>query len=52
MKHQDWREFLRMREFVRPYAWQFGLMILIGLAGSGLGLVQPYLSMYLVDNAL
>jgi ATP-binding cassette subfamily B protein len=52
MKQLNWREFLRMKEFVRPYAWQLGLMILIGLAGSGLGLVQPYLSMYLVDNAL
>jgi ATP-binding cassette subfamily B protein len=52
MNQPDWREFLRMKEFVQPYAWQLGLMILIGLAGSGLGLVQPYLSMYLVDNAL
>jgi len=52
MKQPDWREFLRLKPFVRPYAWQLGLMILIGLAGSGLGLAQPYLSMYLVDNAL
>jgi ATP-binding cassette subfamily B protein len=52
MKRPDWREFLRMREFVEPYAWQLGLVIMLGLAGSGLGLVQPYLSKYLVDNAL
>jgi len=52
MKPTQWREFLRLKPFVRPYAWQLGLMILIGLAGSGLGLVQPYLSKYLVDNAL
>jgi ATP-binding cassette subfamily B protein len=52
MKQQTWRDFLRMKSFVRPYAWQFGLMILIGLAGSALGLAQPYLSKYLVDNAL
>jgi ATP-binding cassette, subfamily B, bacterial len=52
MKQPDWREFLRLKPFVRPYAWQLGLMIVIGLAGSGLGLAQPYLSMYLVDNAL
>jgi ATP-binding cassette subfamily B protein len=52
MRHEDWRDFLRMKVFVRPYAWQLGLMILIGLAGSALGLVQPYLSKYLVDNAL
>jgi len=52
MKQPDWREFLRMKPFVRPYAWPLGLMILIGLAGSALGLAQPYLSKYLVDNAL
>jgi ATP-binding cassette, subfamily B, bacterial len=52
MKDQSWRDFLRMKVFVRPYAWPLGLMILIGLAGSALGLVQPYVSKYLVDNAL
>jgi len=36
MKDQNWRDFLRMKVFVRPYAWQLGLMILIGLAGSAL----------------
>jgi ATP-binding cassette subfamily B protein len=52
MKQQNWRDFLRMKSFLRPYAWQLGLMILIGLAGSALGLLQPYLSKYVVDNAL
>jgi ATP-binding cassette subfamily B protein len=52
MKQQEWRDFLRMKSFLRPYAWQLGLVILIGLTGSGLGLAQPYLSKYLVDNAL
>src|SRR5229473_4151458 len=52
MKQQDWRGFLRMKPFVLPYAWPLGLMILIGLTGSALGLAQPYLSRYLVDNAL
>jgi len=52
MNDPNWRDFIRMKEFVRPYAWQLGVMILIGLAGSGLGLVQPYASKYLVDNAL
>jgi ATP-binding cassette, subfamily B, bacterial len=52
MKQQDWRGFLRMKPFLRPYAWQLGLIILIGLTGSALGLAQPYLSKYLVDNAL
>jgi ATP-binding cassette, subfamily B, bacterial len=52
MKQQNWRDFLRVKSFLRPYAWQLGLMVLIGLAGSALGLAQPYLSKYLVDNAL
>src|SRR5882762_5732179 len=49
---RPWREFLRMKVFLRPYAWQLVVMILISLAGSMLGLLQPYLSRYLVDNAL
>src|SRR5215471_12868735 len=52
MKPHSWRDFLRMKSFLRPYAFQLGLMILIGLTGSALGLAQPYLSRYLVDNAL
>jgi ATP-binding cassette, subfamily B, bacterial len=52
MKEHNWRDFLRMKSFLRPYAWQLGFMILIGLTGSALGLAQPYLSKYLVDNAL
>jgi ATP-binding cassette subfamily B protein len=52
MKQHNWRDFLRMKSFLRPYAWQLGFMILIGLTGSALGLAQPYLSKYLVDNAL
>jgi ATP-binding cassette subfamily B protein len=50
--HRPWRDFLRMKVFLRPYAWQLLLMILISLAGSMLGLLQPYLSRYLVDTAL
>ncbi len=47
-----WRDFLRIRVFLRPYRWQLGFMILMSLVGSSLGLVQPYLSKYLVDEAL
>src|SRR5437879_2754912 len=49
---RQWRDFLRMKVFLRPYAWPLALMILLSLAGSLLGLAQPYLSKYLVDNAL
>src|SRR5262245_18548584 len=52
MTQNNWRDFLRMRSFLRPYACQLCLMILLGLTGSALGLAQPYLSRYLVDNAL
>jgi len=48
MKQQDRRGFMRMKPFLRPYAWQLGLMILIGLTGSAPGLAQPYLSKYLL----
>ena len=52
MKQHTWSDFLRMKSFLRPYACQLGFMILLGLTGSALGLAQPYLSRYLVDNAL
>jgi len=52
MPPRPWSDFLRMQKFVRPYAWRLGVTILISLAGTALGLVQPYLSKYLVDNAL
>src|SRR5258708_11407715 len=47
-----WRDFLRMRVFVRPYAGRLALMVALSLVGGSLGLAQPYLSKYLVDNAL
>jgi ATP-binding cassette, subfamily B, bacterial len=49
---RSWRDYLRLKVFVRPYAVQLCLIVLLGLVGSVLGLVQPYLSKYLVDNAL
>src|SRR5690242_17061654 len=52
MNQHNWRDFLRMKSFLQPYACQLGFVILLGLTGSALGLAQPYLSKYLVDNAL
>jgi ATP-binding cassette subfamily B protein len=52
MTERTWRDFLRLKVFVRPYAGQLSLIVLLGLVGSLLGLAQPYLSKYLVDNAL
>jgi ATP-binding cassette subfamily B protein len=51
-ERSSWRDFLRLRVFVRPYAGPLALIVLIGLVASLLGLAQPYLSKYLVDNAL
>jgi ATP-binding cassette subfamily B protein len=48
----SWRDFLRLEGFVRPYAGQLTVIVLLGLVGSLMGLAQPYLSKYLVDNAL
>lgn len=49
---RPWRDFLRMKVFLRPYAWRLAAMIAVSLLGSLLGLAQPYLSKYLVDSAL
>lgn len=49
---RPWRDFARMKLFLRPYAWQMGFMVLLSLAGALVGLAQPYLSKYLVDEAL
>ena len=48
MKQQNRRGFMRMKPFLRPYAWQLDLMNLVGLTGSAPGLEQPYLSKYLL----
>jgi ATP-binding cassette, subfamily B, bacterial len=47
-----WKDFLRVKPFLRPYRWPLLSMILLSLVASLLGLVQPYLSKYLVDEAL
>lgn len=49
---RPWRDFLRMKIYLRPYAWRLAFMMAISLVASALGLAQPYLSKYLVDNAL
>jgi len=49
---RPWKDFLRMKKFVRPYTWRLAAMLALSLAGSALGLAQPYLSKYLVDGAL
>jgi ATP-binding cassette subfamily B protein len=48
----SWREYGRLRVFVRPYASRLALILLISLIGTLLGLAQPYISKLLIDNAL
>lgn len=48
----NWGEYRRLRVFVRPYAGRLALILLTGLAATGLGLVQPYISKLLIDDAL
>ncbi|MCH2653860.1 MAG: ABC transporter ATP-binding protein/permease [Gemmatimonadetes bacterium] len=44
--------FRRALDFVRPYGWALAPVVILSLLGTGLGLVLPYLSKLLVDDAL
>ena len=44
--------FRRALGFVRPYGWALAPVVILSLLGTGLGLVLPYLSKLLVDDAL
>jgi len=44
--------FRRALGFVRPYGWALAPVVVLSLLGTGLGLVLPYLSKLLVDDAL
>jgi len=44
--------FRRALSFVRPYGWALAPVVALSLLGTGLGLVLPYLSKLLVDDAL
>ncbi len=44
--------FRRALGFVRPYGWALAPVVALSLLGTGLGLVLPYLSKLLVDDAL
>jgi ATP-binding cassette, subfamily B, bacterial len=47
-----WKEYGRLRRFLIPYRYQFALILLTSLLASVLGLVQPYVSKLLIDEAL
>jgi len=47
-----WKTYGRLGVFVRPYTGRLGLVVLISLFSTGLGLAQPYISKLLIDDAL
>jgi len=49
---RPWKDFLRVKRFVRPYALRWRRCWRFSLAGSILGLAQPYLSKYLRGRGL
>jgi len=48
----SWREYGRLRVFLRPHAARLIGILAISLVATLLGLAQPYISKLLIDNAL
>src|SRR5271165_5643046 len=48
----QWKTYGRLWVFLRPYATRLILVIVVSLLSTGLGLVQPYISKLLIDDAL
>ena len=48
----DWRAYRRLWVFLRPHARRLTLVLAASLAATLLGLVQPYISKLLIDQAL
>ena len=48
----QWKTYGRVWVFLRPYARRLILVILVSLFSTALGLVQPYISKLLIDEAL
>jgi ATP-binding cassette subfamily B protein len=45
-------QYARALQYARPYWPRLALVLAVGLAATATGLVQPYLSKYLIDEAL
>jgi len=52
MPPPGWSQYRRLQPFLMPYALRLGVILGIGVAATALGLVQPYLSKMLIDDAL
>ena len=48
----SWRSYRLLIPFMRPYLRNMGLVIIISLAATLLGLAQPWLSRQMIDHAL
>ena len=48
----QWRSYRRLWVFLRPYSGRLTLVLVASLAATLLGLVQPYISKLLIDQAL
>lgn len=48
----SWREYSRLKVFVRPYAGRLAVILGISLLATLLGLTQPFISKLLIDRAL
>ncbi len=48
----EWKSYGRLWVFMRPYAPRLGLVLVVSLISTGLGLIQPYITKLLIDHAL
>ncbi len=48
----QWKTYRRLWVFLRPYARPLVFVLVVSLAATSLGLVQPYISKLLIDRAL
>lgn len=48
----EWKSYGRLWVFLRPYAPKLGLVLVVSLISTGLGLIQPYITKLLIDHAL
>ncbi|MDF8334751.1 ABC transporter ATP-binding protein [Novosphingobium cyanobacteriorum] len=48
----EWRTYRRLLPWLKPYRGRFAVVLLISLAATAVGLVQPYLSKMMIDQAL
>lgn len=48
----QWKTYGRLWKYLRPYTKGLVLVLVVSLLSTGLGLVQPYISKLLIDDAL